>query len=89
MRKLFEIAILALAFAALSAFAAEPAPIQDPEKVRQECDKQGEAAGNKAVAEATLQHPGDAAIIKQRAKQNKVNECLRLAGMASGPIRAK
>lgn len=71
-----------------AAYSAEPA-LPDPEKVRQECDKQGEAAGNKALAEATLQHPGDATIIKQRAKQNKVNECLRLAGMASGPIRAK
>lgn len=71
---------------ALPAFAAE-----DPEhaKARRECNRQGEEAGNEAVAKAKLQHPGDASIIKQRAKVNKVNECLRAAGMASGPIREK
>ncbi len=58
-------------------------------KARKNCDAQGEAAGNKAVAETKMQHPGDAIIIKQRATQNERNKCLRAAGMASGPIRAK
>lgn len=77
------------AFIALFAYSAYVKADALQDKIRAECEKQGEAAGNQAVAEAKLQHPGDASIVKQRAKVNKINECLRLAGMASGPIRAK
>lgn len=81
-----KLAILLLAFIAMSAYAAE-----DPKhaKARAACDKQAEAAANKAVAETPMQHPQDVAVIKQRAKQNEVSKCMRLAGYASGPIRAK
>lgn len=89
MRKRLAISIFALAFVALTAYAAEPAPDPDPEKVRQECDKQGEAAAIEAVKKTPMEHPDDVTDIKRRAKRNKVAECLRLAGMASGPIRAK
>jgi len=60
--RLVKIGILLLAFVALSAFAAE-----DPrhEKARKTCNAEGEAAGNKAVAEATVQHPADVVGIKQ------------------------
>lgn len=79
-------AVLLLAFVALSAFAAD-----DPlhEKARKTCNAEGEAAGNKAVAEATVQHPADVVRIKQQAKVSKINVCMRLAGYASGPVRAK
>lgn len=84
-----RIAVLLLAFIALSAPAAEPVPMSPPDKAKAECTKQGEEAGNEAVKAAVLQHPGDATIIKQRAAQNKYNLCMRLAGYASGPIRAR
>lgn len=79
-------AIALLLAVSLNVFAAE-----DPkhEAARKECDKQGEAAGNQAVAEAVLQHPADAARIKQQAKLSKIHVCMRLAGYASGPVRAK
>lgn len=78
--------ILLLAFVALSVFA-----VEDPKEAaaRKDCEAQGEAAGNKAVAEAVLQHPADAARIKQQAKVSKIHVCMRLAGYASGPVRAK
>jgi len=79
-------AIALLLAVSLNAFAAE-----DPnyDAARKECDKQGEAAGNKAVQEAVLQHPGDATEVKRKAKLVQVIRCMRLAGYASGPIRAK
>lgn len=59
------------------------------EKARLECDRQGEEAGNQAVAEAKLQHPGDAVRVKQQAKASKIHVCMRLAGYASGPVRSR
>lgn len=84
--KLAKIAVLLLAFVALSALAAE-----DPrhEKARKTCNAEGEAAGNKAVAEAKVQHPADVVRVKQQAKVSKIHVCMRLAGYASGPVRAK
>lgn len=84
--KLTKLAILLLAFVALSALAAE-AP--EHAKARRECNRQGEEAGNKAVAEAKVQHPADVVRIKQQAKVSKIHVCMRLAGYASGPVRAK
>lgn len=73
-----------------SAYAADPpAVVLTPEQAKLKCDKDSEAAGNKAVAEAKLQHPSDASIIKKREKQLAFNKCMRLEGYASGPIRTK
>lgn len=77
---------LVLAFlVATSAIAAE----SKPDKDRRECNKQAEAAANKVVAETPMQHPGDAVLLKQRARQNEFNKCMRLAGHSSGPVRTK
>lgn len=59
------------------------------EKVKKECDKQSETAANEAVKKTPMQHPGDASIIKQRAKENEFNKCMSLAGHTMGPVRAK
>lgn len=58
------------------------------EKVRK-CDKQGEAAAIEAVKKTPMKHPDDVTDIKRRAKRDEVAKCLRVAGMASGPIRAQ
>jgi hypothetical protein len=73
-----RIAILLLAFATLSAFAAE-----DPkyEKARKTCEARGDAK----VAAAKVKSPIEVVKIKN----DEVAKCLREAGMASGPIRAK
>jgi hypothetical protein len=72
-----------------AAYAAEPIVVLTPEQAKRKCDKDAEAAGNKAVAEAKLQHPDDAPIIKQREKQIAYHKCMRLEGYASGPIRTE
>lgn len=79
-------AILLLALVALSAFAAE-----DPkeEKARKECNVQGEAAANEAVKKIAMQSPADVTFVKEKAKRDEVNKCMRAAGYATGPIRAK
>ena len=69
--------IAALAFVALSAFAAESKHDKD---VR-ECGEKG----NTAVAAAKLKHPLDATKVKTDAE----NKCLRSRGYATGTIRAK
>lgn len=70
----------------LPAFAAE-----DPKEAaaRKDCDAKGEAAGNEAVKTTPLQSPADVTFVKQKAKQIEVIKCMRAAGYASGPIRAK
>lgn len=73
-----RIAILLLAFTTLSAFAAE-----DPKytKARKACEARGDAK----VAASTVKSPLEVVKIKN----DEVARCLRAAGMASGPIRAK
>jgi len=76
--RITRIAILLLAFVALSAFAAE-----DPKdaKVRKDCEAKGDAA----VAKATVKSPIEVVHVKN----DEVAKCLRAAGKATGPIRAK
>lgn len=73
-----RVTILVLAFIALSAFA-----VEDPKhtKIRKDCEAKGDAA----VAKATVKSPVDVVHIKN----DEVARCLRAAGKATGPIRAK
>lgn len=78
--KLISISFLALAL---------PAVAVEDEKVRGECDRKGEEAGNKAVAEAVLRNPADVTKVQEAARQRAVNACLAGKGRAVGKVRAK
>ena len=75
--RLTHIAVLALAFIALSAFADDAKHAKD----RKECN----AAGNAAVAKTPVKSP----IEVVKVKNDEVAKCMRLRGYATGPIRAK
>jgi len=75
--RLTRIAMLVLAFVALSAFADDAKHAKD----RKECA----AAGNAAVAKATVKSP----IEVVKVKNDEIAKCMRLRGYATGPIRAK
>ena len=72
-----KLTILLLAFVALSAFADDAKHAKD----RKECA----AAGNAAVAKATVKSP----IEVVKVKNDEIAKCMRLRGYATGPIRAK
>jgi len=76
-----KLAILLLAFVALSAFAAEPKPETKMQKDQRECKAEGDAA----VKSAKMQHPGEATKIQQTA----FNKCMRGKSYAMPPIREK
>lgn len=80
-----KLAILLLAFVALSAFAQE----SKHEKDIRECNEQGETAGNAAVAKAKLKHPAEVTQVKRKASFDAISKCLRSRGYASGPVREK
>lgn len=84
--KNITVIIATIAFAS-AAIAQTPAKESNYDKDARECNKQGEIAADEALKKTPMQNPADVTFIKQRAKQNKFNECMRLAGHTSGPMR--
>jgi hypothetical protein len=75
-----KLAILLLAFIALSAFAAAK-----PETKMQKDQRECRAEGDGAVATAKLKHPGDVTKVKDDAYR----KCMRGKSYAMPPIREK
>lgn len=88
MKKILVSTMLALVIS--SAFAQDK--VTQSAKLKQDiadCNKQGEAAANEALKKTPVQSPADVTFVKEKTKRDEVNKCMRAAGYATGPIRAK
>lgn len=81
--------IAGLAVVAASAALAQAPAESQQDRDRAECGRAGEAAGNEAVRQAKLRHPGDVTKIKADARRKAVSACLASKGLAVGKIREK